>query len=109
MATSQKTIEFLFEQIAGAGLLRYRKMFGEYAVYLNEKVVGFVCNDKLFVKPTEAGREYIGEPEEAPAYPGSKMYFYISTDLWEDREWITELIVRTADALPLPKPTNKRK
>jgi TfoX/Sxy family transcriptional regulator of competence genes len=84
-------------------------MFGEYAIYLDEKVVGFVCNDQLFVKPTKAGRAYIGDVTETPAYPGSKMYFLISTDQWEDRDWLTELLLQTAAELPLPKPKRKQR
>lgn len=103
MASKQSTVDFLFEQISCAERMRYRRMFGEYAIYLDEKVVGFVCDDQLFVKPTIAGREYIGNVVEAPAYPGSKMYFLISTDQWEDRDWLTELLLQTANELPLSK------
>lgn len=107
MASKQSTVDFLFEQISCANRMRYRRMFGEYAIYLDEKVVGFVCDDQLFVKPTEAGKVYIGDVEEAPAYPGSKMYFLISSDQWEDREWLTELLIQTAKELPLPKAKKK--
>jgi TfoX/Sxy family transcriptional regulator of competence genes len=109
MASQQSTVDYLFEQVSESGILRYQKMFGEYAIYLNEKVIGFVCDNQLYIKPTTAGKEFIVEPEEAPAYPGSKMYFYISGDLWENREWMTELVLKTANELPLPKPKKKRK
>jgi TfoX/Sxy family transcriptional regulator of competence genes len=109
MASTQSTVDYLLEQISDAGILRYQKMFGEYAIYLNEKVVGFVCDDQLYIKPTAAGREFIDKVEEAPPYPGAKMYFYISGDLWENREWMTELVLKTAKELPLPKPKKKRK
>lgn len=104
MATDQSTIDFLSEQIAGAGRITSRKMFGEYALYCDTKVVAFVCDDQLFVKPTEAGKKYLGTPELKPAYPGSKMYYWIDTEHWDDEEWMSELIKITADALPLPKP-----
>lgn len=103
MATQQATIDFLLEQISLPGAIRTRKMFGEYALYYNDKVVAFICDDKLYLKPTTAGRKYIGKIEEAPAYPGSKMYYYISGDQWENREWLSELIIKTAEELPLPK------
>jgi TfoX/Sxy family transcriptional regulator of competence genes len=107
MATQQATIDFLLEQISLPGTIRTRKMFGEYALYYNDKVVAFICDDKLYIKPTPAGRKFIGQVEEAPAYPGSKMYFYISGDQWENREWLSELIEKTAEELPLPKKKNK--
>lgn len=108
MATKQSTVDFICDQIANAGFIRTQKMFGEYALYCDEKVVAFVCDDQLFIKPTDEGRNYIGEVHEAPAYPGSKMYFLISEDFWEDREWLTSLIRVTADVLPMPKPKKKK-
>jgi TfoX/Sxy family transcriptional regulator of competence genes len=107
MASKQSTVDYLFEQVLCADRMRYRRMFGEYAIYLNEKVIGFVCDDQLFVKPTKAGKVYIGEVEEAPPYPGAKMYFYISSDHWEDRDWLTGLFLQTAEELPLPKRKKK--
>lgn len=83
-------------------------MFGEYALYCNEKVVALVCDDQLFIKPTNAGRELIESLEEAPPYPGAKNYFLISPDLWEDREFLTKLINATAMELPLPKIKKKK-
>lgn len=109
MATKQATVDFIIEQIVDAGVITSRKMFGEYAIYCNEKVVAFVCDDKLFIKPTTAGRNFIKDVDLAPAYPGSKLYFHISGDLWEDRQWLSELIVKTAEELPLTKPKKKKK
>ena len=99
MATDQDFMEFLADQMAEAGEITFRKMFGEYAVYCNGKVVALVCDNQLFVKPTPGGRAYIGEPEEAQPYPGAKDYFLIA-DAFEDREWIAGLIRITAQELP---------
>ena len=108
MATDLEFMEFLADQMAGAGEISYRKMFGEYAVYLDGKVVALVCDNQLFVKPTAAGRAFIGAPVEAPAYPGAKNFFLIE-DAFEDREWISELIRITARDLPAPKPKKPKR
>ena len=107
MSTRAATIEFLLDQLSSIPEIRVRKMFGEYALYCDDKVVGFVCDDELFVKPSDAGREYVlqaGALDEAPAYPGSKLYFRISGDRWENRDWLGGLIALTASVLPVPKP-----
>lgn len=104
MSTRAETMEFLVDQLTALPGVRTRKMFGEYCLYYDEKPVAFVCDDELFVKPTDAGRAYLGEPDEAPAYPGSKMYFRVPGDRWEDRDWLAGLIDATAAALPAPKP-----
>ncbi len=108
MSSSARTMEILMDDLAGVGDVRYRKMFGEYALYYEEKVVAFVCDDQLFIKPTDAGRAYIGSPDEAPPYPGAKNYFRISEERWDDRDWLRGLVRTTADALPATSPRKRR-
>ena len=50
MSTSLDFIEYVCEQIAGVGPIRYRKMFGECMVYVNNKPILLVCDDTVFVK-----------------------------------------------------------
>lgn len=107
MASDAEFVAFVCDQIADAGEIRSRKMFGEHAVYCDDKVVALVCDNRLFVKPTPAGRAFIGEPVEAPAYPGAKPSFLIE-DRIDDRAWLTELVRITASELPPPKPKKKR-
>jgi TfoX/Sxy family transcriptional regulator of competence genes len=83
-------------------------MFGEYALYSKGKVVALICDNQLFVKPTEAGRSFIGQAVEAPAYPGAKPAFLIQDEI-EDREWLTQLITLTEKELPKPKPKARKK
>ncbi|PKN19998.1 MAG: competence protein TfoX [Deltaproteobacteria bacterium HGW-Deltaproteobacteria-6] len=103
MSSDQSFVEFVTDQMGAAGSISYRKMFGEYAVYCDGKVVALICNDQLYVKPTEKGRAYIGDVREAPPYPGARMYFLIE-DAYEDPEWISSLIRITAQQLPMPIP-----
>jgi len=102
MGTRQSTIDYLLEQVADAGIMTSRKMFGEYAVYCDGKVVALVCDDQVFVKPTDAGRAYIGEVEEGFPFPGAKPWLAVSGDLLDDRRWAAGLIAATAAALPEP-------
>ena len=99
MASDKSFVEFIVDQIENAGQITYKKMFGEYAVYCNGKVVALVCDNQLFVKPTIAGRAYIGNVIEAPPYEGAKTSFLID-DRVEDREWISNLIRITYKELP---------
>lgn len=103
MATSESTIDFLLDQLSGADAVRARKMFGEYALYCNEKVVALVCDNMFFLKPTRAGKTLLKHVEEAPPYPGARMYYLIEEEYWEDREWFSEIISKTAEELPAPK------
>jgi len=55
MATSQSTMGFLLDQLSGLAGLSTQKMDGEYCVYLFGKPIGFVCDDQLHLKMTDAG------------------------------------------------------
>ena len=100
MPTRQRTIDLILEQAGGAGQLTARKMFGEYGVYCDGKLVALVCDEQLFVKPTEAGRTHLGAVIEAPPYPGAKPYLLIPGEGWDDADWLSELIRVSASALP---------
>lgn len=108
MASDLNFVRFVADQIDDVCEIRYRMMFGEYALYSRDKVVALICDDQLFVKPTEAGRSFIGEVVESPPYPGAKLSFLIQ-DKIEDREWLTHLITLTEAALPKPKPKARKK
>lgn len=108
MDTEINFVEFIVDQIQDAGEVSFKKMFGEYALYCDEKVVALICEERLFVKPTEAGRTFIEEIVEAPPYPGAKKYFLIEDNI-ENREWMSELIRLTAAELPKPKTKTRRK
>ncbi len=99
MATSAATIAFLLEQAAGA--VTARKMFGEYALYCDGRVVGLVCDDVLFVKPVGAAPPAM---EMCPPYKGAKPHWRIPPDAWEDGTTLAALLRRVAAALPPPKP-----
>mgnify|MGYP000488116984 CR=1 FL=1 len=110
MATKQSIAGFLIEQIINAGVEVYaKKMFGEYGIFLEGKMVALICDDQFFVKPTALGRKFIGDDNiaEASPYKGAKPYFLISGDKWDDAKWLAELIKLTAPELPLP--TKKKK
>jgi DNA transformation protein and related proteins len=101
MASDKDFIAFVCEQLRGAGEISSKRMFGQAAVYLEDKVVGLVFDNQLFVKATEPGRAKIGVPVEAPPFTGANNWFLLA-DL-DDPEFLADLIRATADALPVPK------
>jgi TfoX/Sxy family transcriptional regulator of competence genes len=108
MATQQRTMEYLIEQAAGAGIVATKPMFGEYGVYVDGKMIGSVCDDRLYVKPTASGRLHAEPVSDAPPYPGAKPHLLIEADRWEDAEWLGQLLRVTAAELPMPKPWKTR-
>lgn len=108
MSSDKDFVEFIIEQIKDAGFINCRKMFGDYAIYSDGKVFALVCDNQLFIKPTKAGREYVGEDiDEAPPFVGAKNWFLVG-DRFEDCDWFSGLVRVTANELPPPK-MKKRK
>ncbi len=107
MANDPDFIDYVCDQIGADGEVSYRHMFGGTTLYSRGKVVALICDNRLFVKPTEAGRSYIGTVTEAPAYEGSKNFFLVEEQI-DDAEWLSGLIAITERELPKPKPKRKK-
>lgn len=102
MASDLGFVEYVCEQVRSAGKVSHRRMFGEFAVYCDGKVVALVCDNQFFLKPTDAGKALLDRVKEAPPYPGAKPYYLIDAQL-DDAEAAAAIVRATADALPAPK------
>ena len=107
MASKMEFVEFVADQLRQAGDITYKKMFGEYGLYCNGKIFAVICDDQLFIKITEAGRNLCPDLSEAPPYKGAKNYFLVE-DV-ENQEILTELVISTCAELPEPKPKKQKK
>ena len=45
MASNIEFVEFVSSQLEKLGIIRYRKMFGDYMVYVNEKPTVLICDN----------------------------------------------------------------
>ncbi len=108
MASDQNFIDFIIDQIGIPEQVTYKKMFGEYGLYFGNKIFAVICDNKLFIKPTQSGRDYIDDVVEASAYPGAKPSFLIEEKL-DDKDWLKKLVEITAAELPEPKPKKTKK
>ena len=108
MASDKEFVDFVLDQIENAGEITAKKMFGEYGVFSDGKIFALICDNKLYVKPTEGGRAFIREVVEAPPYEGAKPSFLIEEKI-DDREWLSELVRISLKELPEPKPKKKKK
>lgn len=102
MATTAEFMEYVHEQSGLGRGLSYRKMFGEYALYVDGKVVALACDNSLFLKPVAATAELTQVLNTAPPYPGAKPHWVID-ELLDDTERLQSLLLATAAALPTPK------
>ena len=107
MASDQKFVDFITDQIVSKGEITAKKMFGEYGIYSDGKLFGLICDNKLFIKPTNAGRQFIGEVKETSPYQGAKPSFLIE-DKIDDKEWLSRLVKISVEELSLPKPQKRK-
>lgn len=108
MASDLNFVEFVVDQCDKDCGVTFKRMFGEFGLYSDGKFFGVICDDQLFVKPTEGGRAFIGDVVEAPPYRGAKPSLLIG-DRIEDPQWLSELVRITARELPTPKPRKRKK
>ena len=101
MASDKDFVQYIADQCSGAGDITFRKMFGDYGIYCDGKIFGLICDDKFYVKPTEAGRSLLQNVELRPPYEGAKDYFYIAEV--DDGDRLSLLVRETCKELPMPK------
>lgn len=106
MASTVEFVEYVCEQISYQRNITYKKMFGEYGIYCNGKIIGLICDNQFFVKKTKAGKALLNSAEEASPYTNAKPHFVI--DNFEDREFLDNFIEKTYKELPMPKPKKKK-
>ena len=106
MASNSDLVQYIAEQCSGAGEIVTRKMFGDYGIYCDGKIFGLICDDCLYIKPTEAGRQMLRSLDLRPPYNGAKDHFFIAEV--DDRDYLSALVAATCRELPMPKPKRKK-
>ncbi len=103
MSMRRATVDALLDALSDAGTLSVRSMFGEFAVYLEGRVVAFVCDDQMFVKPVAGARAALPDADLAPPYPGAKDHI-LAADALDEPEPVVAALRAAAREVPLPKP-----
>lgn len=107
MPTSKSTIDFVLEKLGNSPRFSARAMFGEYALYADNKVVALVCDDQLFVKICPASEPLEKVCDKDAPYPGAKPYYAISEDQIEKIGNLPAILMNISASLPAKKPKKK--
>ncbi|MDA3810626.1 MAG: transcriptional regulator [Spirochaetaceae bacterium] len=105
MSTEQDFIDFLIDQIESGWNVRYRKMFGEYMVYINDKPLLLVCDNTVYVKQLDCIASLISEENKGFPYNGSKEHYIVD---FEDRELLNDVITALEKIIPIPVKKKKK-
>ena len=103
MATTKEFIEYVCCQLMGVGDIRYRKMFGEYMVYVDDRPVAVVCDNVVYVKEVSEIDDLMKDASVGFPYKGAKEHYVLDID---NRKLSLEVISELRKAIPVPKKKN---
>ena len=101
MPTSPATVAHILDECSAAGDLSARKMFGEYALYLDGCVVALICDDTLYLKPLPGARALLPDAVEGFPYPGAKAHL-VGDTLLDDPHLAARVLRAIAAEVPPP-------
>ena len=80
MTTTLDFIEYVCDQINDVGVVRHKKMFGEYMVYVNDKPILLVCDNTVYAKILPCLDELLSDADKGYPYNGAKKHYILDTD-----------------------------
>jgi TfoX/Sxy family transcriptional regulator of competence genes len=109
MATAKDTVDFILTKLRHSDRFTAKAMFGEYALYVDGKVVALICDDRLYVKIVPASSELEMECEKGEPYKGAKPYYIVDEALLSRMDRVPLILFAVADSLPAKPKRSKSK
>lgn len=98
MPSTPEYLEYVLDLLREVPDVTYRKMMGEYVLYVQGKPFGGIYDDRFLVKHTKAS-DVVLQAEELPYEGGSAM---LLVDI-ENAAALADMIAAMAEELPMPK------
>lgn len=105
MATSLEYIEYVCDCISDVWDVRYKKMFGEYMVYVNDKPVLLVCDNNVYVKKLEVIKELMIDAEVGSPYKDAKERYILEI---ENLDFSKSVVAILEQHTAIPKKRKKK-
>ena len=107
MATSREYALFVENLFRGVEGFSMKRMFGEYGIYLQGRVLGFLCDEQILLQDTPTARKLLPNAERKELFPGSKLFIIFSD---EGNHHLLQSVAQAMwEELPVPKPRKGRK
>ena len=97
MACTSDFIEFVCSQLEGAGMVRARKMFGDYCIYVDEKPIILACDNIVYIKKHDAIAELMKDAECGFPYDGAKEHYILDIDHSSEARRVVSLLETVTD------------
>jgi len=105
MASDIKFVEYVMEQINGIGTVSYKRMFGEFMVYVNQKPVIGICNNTAYVKILDCIKALCENDEKGFPYNGAKEHYILDID---NKNKVKKIVIELEKVIPIPKKRIKK-
>jgi len=108
MATQKETVEFILKKLRDPKRFSARPMFGEYALYADQKVVALVCDNLLHVKIVPASKKLESLCEKGEPYPGAKPHYIVEEAQLSTIDDLAVVLCAVAKSIPEKKKAGKK-
>ncbi len=108
MSTKKETTEIILAKLGHSPRFSARPMFGEYGFYADDKIIGGICDDQLFIKILPASAELEAHCHKGPPYPGAKLQYIVTETQLSTLPNLAELFFALATSIPVTKKKAKK-
>lgn len=103
MATSKETAQFILSKLRHRERISAKRMFGEFGLYADGKMVAVICDDRLYVKIAPASAELENQCEKGEPYPRAKPHYLIDEGQLATIPNLPAILFALAEAMPEKK------
>ena len=104
MACTTDYIDFVCSQVEGVGVIRAKKMFGDWMIYIDEKPIILACDDICYVKMLPVISDMMTNAWTGFPYDGAKEHYILDI---EHRNEAIKIIKTLLPLIPYPKKRKK--
>ena len=108
MATSEDFATYVCDQLNDIAEVRFKKMFGEYTIYINEKPIVLLCDNIVYIKMDKSVEQLMENAEQAVPYKGAKPRYILDIDNKSQAQNVVSVLEK-ATTLTKPKKTKLKK
>lgn len=105
MASSKDFMDFVYDQVVSAADdITYRKMFGDYMLFCNQRPVLLICDDTVYVKQLPETLNLFSQygitPDSGIPFDGARPHYILDI---ENSELSVDMVRLLSQILPIPK------
>lgn len=94
MASTKDYLLYVLDSLSLIDGIKYKKMMGEYLLYLDQVLFGGIYDDRLLVKIVDTNKKF--NLEEDIPYMGAKPMYLVDVD---NKELLKDIVLNTYEGL----------